>query len=75
MPLILQRIKYQYFPKTNVYQCLNGDYEKCSVSFEEYAATRYPPLCSYGTYIVSPNVVETILPLIKKNPFKIEEFI
>ena len=84
IPLILQKISYQVFPKINVYLGnvkLNdtvvrdgtGIYAKYSVGFEEYAGSTYQPYCSGGAYILSSDVVGKLLPYIKQHPFSIDD--
>ena len=84
IPLILEKIRDQVFPKTDAYvgnvklnsqvvRNEKGMYEKYSVSFEEYAGSRYQPYCSGGAYIFSSDVIEKILPFVRQNPFSIDD--
>ena len=84
IPLILEKIRDQVFPKTDAYlgnvklnslvvRNETGMYQKYSVSFEEYAGLRYQPYCSGGAYIFSSDVIEKILPFVRQNPFSIDD--
>ena len=84
IPLILQKINDQVFPRTNAYlgnvkpndpvvRDKAGIYAKYSVSFEEYAGSTYQPYCSGGAYILSSDVVGKLLPYIKQHPFSLDD--
>ena len=84
IPLILQKINDQIFPKADVYlgnvkendpvvREKTGLFAKYSVSFEEYAGSTYPNYISGGAYILSPDVIKKVLPYIKQNPFVLDD--
>ena len=84
IPLILQMINDQIFPKTDVYfgnvkendsviREKTGRFAKYSVSFEEYAGSKYQTYCSGGAYILSSDVIQKILPFIKQHPFILDD--
>ena len=84
IPLILQMINDHIFPKTDVYfgnvkendsviREKTGRFAKYSVSFEEYAGSKYQTYCSGGAYILSSDVIQKILPFIKQHPFILDD--
>ena len=84
IPLILQNINDQLFPKTDVYlgnlkendpviREKVGRFAKYSVSFEEYAGSTYQSYCSGDAYILSSDVIKKVLPYIKQHPFVLDD--
>lgn len=82
--MILWKINNQVFPKTNVYlgnvklndtvvRDTTDIYAKYSVGFEEYNGSTYQSCCSGGTYILSSNVIEKILPYIMLNSLSLDK--